>query len=564
MGIIKQLDSRIANMIAAGEVVERPASIVKELVENSIDAGATTITVEIEEFGMKLIKITDDGVGMDKADLEMAFYRHATSKIASESDLQSIQSLGFRGEAVPAIASVSKMRMASRQEGKDGFEVIFEGGHFIGSGPTSVNKGTVVEVSSLFYNTPARFKYIKSERSETLAITEVFERLAISNPTIRLELIIDGKSIRKTVGQNEPYAIVSSIYGPQMANNLTTFTIEQQKIKIEFILLSHHYTRTNRRDINVFINDRYVTNFLLRDAVIRGFSGQIMTGRFPIAIVKVEMDESLVDVNVHPQKLEVKMVNEYFLADLIERSIKSKLFEKAHPIQQTQSKPVVFKDNEKQSETYLQEQLDLTFFEQEIEEIRKEDLPKLPSLDYIGILGGTYLLFQNQEGLYLIDQHAAAERIRYEYYYEKLGKLDGTKKQLLIPYELEISQKELELVSKHLDDFSKLGFMFDNDLNLIATPSWLRDQEFNDAIIYLLEQFGLNKEISLADYRDNMAKSISCKGAIKANEYISRDEVLKLVEDLSLTKFPYTCPHGRPTIVLLNHYEIEKMFKRVV
>ncbi|NLG30971.1 MAG: DNA mismatch repair protein MutL, partial [Acholeplasmataceae bacterium] len=230
MGIIKPLDEKIANMIAAGEVVERPASIVKELIENSIDAKATTITVEILEFGMKLIKVTDDGVGMDKSDLKMAFYRHATSKIYSENDLLSIKSLGFRGEAIPAIASVSKTTIASRQAGKTGHEVIFEAGHFSHEGAASMNQGTVVTVENLFYNTPARFKYMKSERAEVLAITETFERLAITNPQIRMELIIDNKSIRKTFGQDDPYSIISSIYGAGLANNLTSFTVEQQKI----------------------------------------------------------------------------------------------------------------------------------------------------------------------------------------------------------------------------------------------------------------------------------------------------------------------------------------------
>lgn len=332
MGIIKPLEEKIANMIAAGEVVEKPASIVKELVENAIDAKASVITVEILEFGMKLIKVTDDGVGMDKSDLKMAFYRHATSKIYSENDLLSIKSLGFRGEAIPAIASVSEMTIASRQKDKTGHEVVFEAGHFVTEGSASINEGTVVMVENLFYNTPARFKYMKSERAEILAITETFERLAITNPKIRMELIIDNKTIRKTLGQDDPYAIITSIYGPSLTSNLTSFIIEQQKIKIEFILLSHQYTRNHKRDINVFINNRYIQNYLLREAVIKGFGGKIMTGRYPIAIIKVFMDESLVDVNVHPQKLEVKMVNEYFLADLIERSIKDKLTEKTHII----------------------------------------------------------------------------------------------------------------------------------------------------------------------------------------------------------------------------------------
>ena len=562
MGIIKPLDAKIANMIAAGEVVERPASIVKELVENSIDAQATSITVEIKGFGMSLIKVTDNGVGMDKADLKMAFYRHATSKIYEESDLHSINSLGFRGEAIPAIASVSKMTIASRQNGAIGHQITFEGGHYKSDGAASINEGTEVIVTNLFYNTPARFKYIKSERAEILAITETFERLAIVNPNIRFELIIDDKSIRKTLGQDDAYSIVSSIYGPNMANGLNSFKVEQQKIKIEFILLSHQFTRTNKRDISIFINNRYVQNYLLREAVIKGFAGKIMVGRYPIAIVKVNMDESLVDVNVHPQKLEVKMVNEYFLADLIERSVRSKINEATYGVIKD-SKPV-FKEQESNQEKYIHEQLDLTFFEEAINEIRSPESKKLPTMDYVGIVGGTYLLFQNEDGLYLMDQHAAAERIRYEYYYEKLSILDNKQKQLLIPYELEVTKTELELISKYKKELLKFGFSFDSNNHLISAPTWLRDDEFSDALIYLVTQLGLSREINMADYRDNLAKSISCKGSIKANKHLSRQEIDKLVSDLAKTKFPFTCPHGRPTITLLTHYEIEKMFKRVV
>ena len=561
MGIIKPLDEKIANMIAAGEVVERPASIVKELIENSIDAKATSITVEILEFGMKLIKVTDDGIGMDKSDLKMAFYRHATSKIYSEDDLLSINSLGFRGEAIPAIASVSKTTIASRQAGKTGHEVILEAGHFVSEGASSMNQGTVVTVENLFYNTPARFKYMKSERAEILAITETFERLAITNPHIRMELIIDNKSLRKTFGQDDPYSIVSSVYGAGLTNNLTSFSVEQQKIKIDFILLSHQFTRTNKRDINIFINNRYIQNYLLKEAVIKGFSGKIMTGRYPIAIVKIYMDESLVDVNVHPQKLEVKMVNEYFLSDLIERSIKEKLTSKPHVIP-TQSE-VTFPKRQEVRESYLQESFDLSFMEEELKQIEEHKV-KLPQFDYIGTLAGTYLLFQNQDGLYLLDQHAAEERVRYEYYHRKLGDIELVTTDLLIPYELELSTRELEQVETFKDKLFEFGFKFDSNNHLIGAPTWIRSDEYNEAVIYLIEQLSLNKKVSLSEYRDNMAKSMSCKASIKANHQLSTKEVLKLIEDLGNAEFPYTCPHGRPTLILLSHYDIEKLFKRVV
>jgi DNA mismatch repair protein MutL len=286
-----------------------------------------------------------------------------------------------------------------------------------------------------------------------------------------------------------------------------------------------------------------------------------MTGRYPIAIVKIYMDESLVDVNVHPQKLEVKMVNEYFLSDLIERSIKEKLTSKPHVIP-TQSE-VTFPKRQEVRESYLQESFDLSFMEEELKQIEEHKV-KLPQFDYIGTLAGTYLLFQNQDGLYLLDQHAAEERVRYEYYHRKLGDIELVTTDLLIPYELELSTRELEQVETFKDKLFEFGFKFDSNNHLIGAPTWIRSDEYNEAVIYLIEQLSLNKKVSLSEYRDNMAKSMSCKASIKANHQLSTKEVLKLIEDLGNAEFPYTCPHGRPTLILLSHYDIEKLFKRVV
>ena len=560
MKTIKQLPEKLANMIAAGEVVERPASIVKELIENSIDADAKEILIEIEEFGMRKIKVTDNGKGMSPEDLKMAFFRHATSKIESENDLRSIMSLGFRGEAIPAIASVSKVKMTSKEENNDGYEVLYEAGAFVSERTVSANRGTSVEVTQLFYNVPARLKYVKSERAELDQIILTVERLAMAYPEIRFTLIVDGKETRKTLGEPDPYSLISSLYGPQMTNNLMAFEVEKAKINIEFILLSHQYTRRHKRDINIFVNNRYIQNFLLKDAVVKGYSGKIMVNQYPIAIVKISLDEALVDVNVHPQKLEVKLVNEYFLADLIERSIKEKM-QQVNPKIVNPKLPKKFNLDDSNA-SYVQEELDLRFYD---EAKKDESQPKLPNLEYIGILGGTYLLFSNEEGLYLMDQHAAAERVRYELYYQKLGTPDKGVRELLIPMTPNISNLQIEALNTYKDKLEKYDFIIDDSGNLTGIPVWIYEDDVDGALNYLIDHFKKDHfEIDYSEFRDELAKSISCKGAIKANEYINREEVERLVEDLNKCMFPYTCPHGRPTIIQLTYYDIERLFKRVV
>lgn len=389
MPVIRQMDSRLANMIAAGEVVDRPASVIKELIENAIDAKSTQISVEVFDMGMSKMTVTDNGVGMDKIDAHMAFSRHATSKIKDEYDLSHIKTLGFRGEALAAIASVSKVTLKTRQEDQDGFMVVYEGGHFITDGVATLNKGTSVEVKDLFYNTPARFKYIKSDLAEKNMIVDIFDRLALAHPEIRFSLEMDGKKVKETYGNRDFHQLIDRIYGPKMTQGMITFKEIVQKIHIQGYLLSPSIARSRKKDISIFVNGRYIKNYALIQAVIDGYHSFMMVGKYPIALIHIEIDPSLLDCNVHPQKYEVKFVNEMILAYYIEGFVKQALLMSRHEIPETLSE--VRKEIEKEVYTPMQFEFQDVRETQTIEEERKI-YQKIPDMDYIGIFSGTYLI----------------------------------------------------------------------------------------------------------------------------------------------------------------------------
>ena len=561
MALIKQMDSRLANMIAAGEVVDRPSSIVKELVENAIDAKATSITIEIENVGMNKITVTDNGTGMDFADAHLAFERHATSKIKNEYDLSHISTLGFRGEALAAIQAVSKVSLKTKMEGQEGIEVIYHGGHFIEDKKATLNTGTVITVTDLFYNTPARFKYIKSEQAEKYAIIDIFDRLALANPDVRFKLIMDEKLVKETFGKHDFHQLIDQIYGSKMTKDMIVFNQTFQNIDITGYLVSPKITRSRKKDISVFVNHRYIKNYKLVQSVIDGYHGFLMTNKYPIALIHLTMDPQLLDVNVHPQKYEVKFVNELLLAYQIEQYIRDALEQKTHQI------PERYEEIKKvKQEAYEVQHLDFELNETETNEQPKHDgIPeqKIPSFDYIGIFSGTYLLFQNKDGLFLVDQHAAQERIRYEHYFEKLGNPKSHQRQLLIPYELDLTRSDLDILEQYQSVFKSFQFEFINQ-KITGLPTWLREKEIDLAIEEMITQLENHGKVDLKLLRDHLAKDISCKGSIKANQYISIQEVEQLMKDLRVCKNPYTCPHGRPTIIKLSHYDVERMFKRVV
>lgn len=559
---IALMDMALANLIAAGEVVERPASVVKELVENAIDASATNILVEINHIGLGSIIVTDNGTGMDKDDLHLSFLRHATSKVFSKSDLNQISTLGFRGEALPSIASVAKLEIQSRVKNQDGNYVKIENSKVIEAGSASMNVGTKVIVSELFYNTPARFKYLRSENAEKNAITDVFEKLALSHPGVSFKLVIDEKEVKSTLGNHSMQALIEHIFGRNTKDGMKHLETNIGKIKVDAYLIDPKYARSKRNDVNVFINHRYVKNYAISQSVIDGYNTFLMTNKFPIALIYLTIDPALVDVNVHPQKMEVKLANELLFTYALTPLVKSTLESGTMPIRETLE--------EVKKEIFKPELFDIFSLAKEttetvdtLNETPKTFEEKLPELDYIGTLAGTYLLFQNEEGLYLMDQHAAAERIRYEYYVNKVGETTTDRYQLLVPRTLLITKHDFDLIHQHELVLDHLGFTFLDDA-LTAHPSWLRDKEIDVAVESIVTQLADSQMIDVKVLRNQLAKDISCKGAIKANHQLSMNEINALVAGLKACLNPYTCPHGRPVMIKLSEHDIEKMFKRIV
>lgn len=561
---IKQLDNLLANMIAAGEVVDRPAAVLKELVENSIDAGSTKIVCEIEEAGIKLIKVTDNGVGILSSELGLALTRHATSKVSKASDLNKINTLGFRGEALPSIGSVSKIKISSKVKDADGRFVYYEKNQLIEEGNTAINTGTEVTVTNLFYETPARFKYLKSEYTERNLIIETFDKLALSKPEISFELIIDSKQVRKTYGNNNVNQVVESILGKGISHKLVSFSGEFSHIKINGYISKPDLTRSNRKQMHLYINNRSINNYYLQKAIIDGYNTLIMKNRFPVSIIYIDIDPSLVDVNIHPQKQQVRLANERQLSYQLEELVRKTLLNKPNnaPID-TKPKLVAETLQASFNDDFIQQSLEL------FDDINKTNIVSfepLPHFNYVAQIQNTYLMFTNEKGLYFIDQHAADERIRFEYYKDSTTK-NSVSKPLLVEYVLDLTNQEIAILNNTNNKkmITNLGFEFDNN-KVYAHPSWLRlteiDQAFNE-IIYKLESEN-NLIIEAKDLALQLSKDISCKAAIKANHRLSSKEVNYLIEQLRLAENPYSCPHGRPIMIHISFYEIEKWFKRVV
>lgn len=558
------MTEKLANMIAAGEVVDRPSSVVKELVENAIDAGASKIIIEIKQFGLELIKVTDNGSGMSLEDAKLAFLRHATSKISKEEDLSKIKTLGFRGEALAAISSVSNVTIVTKTSDSDGYKLLFEASKLIHQEKNAANVGTSISVSNLFYNVPARFKYIKSEFAEKQHILDLFDRLSLANPNIKMTLIYDGKQLKETYGNNHIPDTLAHIYGPSILQDLEIIDDHFQKIHIRLFLCSPSINKSKKKDIHIFINGRNIKNYMLQQSIIEGYHTLLMVNRFPVALLYLTIDPKLIDVNVHPQKYEVKMQNEQLLAFHIKSLIlnafkmqKQSIFSKVDE---------VIPGYNKEKETYKS----INIFEETIANngLFIEEAPvfetKLPVFDYIGQLAGTYLLFQNEEGLFLVDQHAAQERIRYEYYYQKLTNPIFESKNRLIAYSLSLTSSQKELINQYQDQIHSLGFDFNEDFAIIKEPVWLLESELDKAIDIILSSLEEKGKVSLADLRDQLAKDISCKGAIKANHKLNLHEVNQLMIDLNKCDNPYSCPHGRPVTIKVTFHDIERMFKRIV
>jgi DNA mismatch repair protein MutL len=647
MGKIQLLSEQIANQIAAGEVVERPSSVVKELVENSIDAGSSRIDITIEEGGLQLIRVSDNGSGMEAEDTELAFQRHATSKISTNKDLFSIRTLGFRGEALPSIASVSRLEcVTSSADNGLARKISIEGGKIRSIEETAASRGTEVTVKELFFNTPARLKYMKTIQTELGHVSDYIYRLALAHPQIAFSLKHNGNLLLQTLGNGDLVQVIAAIYGTAVGKQMLPLQAESLDYALGGYIARPEMTRANRGGISTIVNGRYVRNFALNQALMQAYHTLLPINRFPIAVVHIAMDPSLVDVNVHPSKLEVRFSKEAELTAFVETEVKRALGKQVLIPQG--AKPVVPKG------AYVQEQLELTrvsdpaeqpqqpaasehqqsemssmdglertpqpgrrtwshpvprvqetaspyrpssqqggparnfdsgrpkisFQQQRAAEsfmnqisasgrLEAPSLPEFPSLTPIGQMHGTYLVAQSPDGLFLIDQHAAHERIHYEYYYERFGNPTEASQELLVPITLEFTPSEAVIIAEKLALFEQSGVYLEafggNTFLVRSHPHWFPDGDEKSIIEDMCEwMLTERKAVDIAKLREKSAILCSCKASIKANQSLSTSEMETLLDRLAACRNPYTCPHGRPVVVSFSTHELEKMFKRVM
>lgn len=619
------LDEHVANQIAAGEVVERPASVVKELVENAIDAKSTVIEVEIEEGGLQSIRIVDNGSGMTKADCELAFQRHATSKIATGRDLFRIQTLGFRGEALPSIAAVSKMELlTSSDESGLGTRIVIEGGEIKKLEAASSRRGTDIRVKELFYNTPARLKYMKTIQTELSHISDYMYRLSLAHPNISFELRHNGKRLLQSPGNGDRLQVIAAIYGTVTARQMIPLHAEHPDYKMKGYLSRPELTRASRSGMSFIVNERYVRHYPLYRALMEAYHTLLPLNRYPIAAIELQMDPVLVDVNVHPAKLDVRFSKEKELLNFVQEQVRSALQQevlipevKRSPAPKTaivqeqldlqaesqQQLPVQSMAVQKEAQYSQKQEPDRTPRQKAVQgaAVRYHDNPNVvtrtreriseetyrrlyepttaaeppvdeknhffPKLYPIGQMKGTYILAQNEEGFYIIDQHAAHERIHYEYFYSQFGKPQDASQALLVPITLDLTSVEAALIEDKLHWFEQCGVYMEpfggTTYRVTAYPHWFPkgDEEgiIREMIEWVLEEKGA---IDVAKLREKASILCSCKASIKANQALNHQEIEVLLDRLRQCHTPYTCPHGRPIVVSFSNYELEKLFKR--
>lgn len=622
MAKIHELPVLLADQIAAGEVVERPASVVKELVENAVDANSTEINVNVESAGLKVIQVIDNGDGIAGDDVQTAFLRHATSKIAEQRDLFRVKTLGFRGEALPSINSVSDLTIET-STGDVGTQLQFKGGKLVSQGIAAPRKGTTVTVNQLFYNTPARLKYLKSPGTELSQITDVINRLAISYPQISFSFTSDGRELLRTAGRGQVDAVLGAIYGQKNLNKLVPITKENLEIQVTGYTSLPELTRASRKYMSLILNGRYIRNYQLSRAIVDGYGSKLMVGRYPISVINITVDPALVDVNVHPTKQEVRISNEQEIMTLISQAVDAAIspqvrIPQADPVpnlSQVISRPksIVAESSKLPTNTAPmlkatdptavvepiiitnKAELDLPTIQRFDEQVAKmtasnnevEEQPvapiskpeelelfseetkdtKFPELRYIGQLHGTYLLTENQNGLYLVDQHAAQERVNYEYYRKAIGEVSDDQQRLMVPIVLDYSTSDFLLISERLDLLANLGIHLEefgqNSFILREHPTWFKAGQEEDTVREMIDWILTDHHISVAAYREKTAIMMSCKRAIKANHHLDDQQAKALLERLPECENPYNCPHGRPVLVEITTTEIEKMFKRI-
>ncbi|MDF7636754.1 DNA mismatch repair endonuclease MutL [Leuconostocaceae bacterium ESL0958] len=664
MAKIHELSTLLANQIAAGEVIERPASVIKELVENAIDAGASQVEIVVERAGLDLMKVVDNGQGIAAEDVPLAFVRHATSKITDRHDLFQVQTLGFRGEALPSIAAVAEVSLQSRAAGAaSGYFYQIQGGQVLAENPGPGRFGTTVAVRHLFYNTPARLKYLKKPATELAAIVDAVNHLALANPAVALTLTHNGKPLLKTAGNGRQRQVLATIYGRELAQKLLAFEGSSDHFAVSGLLSLPEQTRASRSYLSVFVNHRFVKNFSVSNAVIKGYGSKLMVGRFPIGVINISLDPLLVDVNVHPQKAEIRLTAQEELTDLLTTVVAERLAEEnlipdalanlqaatapakkapaaeaattspnddwaqdlaalpAIPVAAdrlceihqrsaladekvqafqaryqeegllpifatTAATPAVADRLAEEQVSYESVPRDRVLSEETTATVRTNspqpkaaaisldlddhagsDESTFPRLDYIGQMHGTFLFAQSDDKLYLIDQHAAQERLNYEYFRKAVGEVSQDQQQLLTPITLTYANADLVKLRDRASVLQALGIdLQDFGANTVAVyehPTWMKAAQAKDTIQEMVDWVLQEGQLTVAEFREKTAIMMSCKRAIKANWHLSDEQAKALLADLSQAQNPYNCPHGRPVLISFTLGEMEKMFKRI-
>ena len=602
---IRVLSEELANQIAAGEVVERPASVVKELLENSIDAGATLIRIDIEGGGKKKIRIMDNGMGMLPEECRIAFSRHATSKISDFSDLETIHSLGFRGEALPSIASVAKVRCTSaRSENQGGKLIVVEGGELIEEKDFACPQGTTIEVAQLFYITPARSKFLKGDSTEFSHITQVVTQQALAYPSIQFQLTHNGREVIQTLPSDQIHYRIAELFGTELAKSLVQVKSSSGDYRLEGYVSNPVFTRSNRSAQYCFINGRFVRDKVVLHATQQGYSHLLPKGQHPALFLYLNMDPKLLDVNVHPSKAEVRFAFQQDVHQFISRSIREALEKNLQspveglqpvyediPIKTNYEKPFYREDSSwvnKSEEVAAFKQGDLSEalrnmtsshgFHSKIssspQQVMGFDKAPIPvsnliysEFEPLGQLNSSFIIMQGEKGLLVIDQHVAHERILYERFRESAKEKKIEVQNLLFPLTVEFSPAETELLIFHLDRLKQLGLELEtfgkNEFLLRSVPAILKNIDNEKLLrdtIELLPKDG-DENILHEKYEDVLIM-MSCRNAIKVNHPLNLDQIRKLISDLEQTSMPFTCPHGRPISLLFGMDDILKKFLR--
>ena len=599
MANIRVMSDLLANKIAAGEVVERCLSVVKELVENSVDAKSDEIKIELIESGLRSIKVIDNGSGMDKDDAVLAFQRHATSKLYSEDDLFSISSLGFRGEALPSIASVSEVELKTSSNGV-GTYVHIKGGNIIEVKESDLAKGTSFTITNLFYNTPARLKHLSSSYAELANIVEYVHKMALSYPNIKFILVNDGRELFNTSGDGNLLKVINAIYGINVVKKMIKIDNKNNDYEISGYISLPEVNRSSKNYISTLVNGRVVKNYQLSKIINESYSTFKEDTRYPIVVINIKTDPSLLDVNIHPSKLDIKFSNMDELIKLIQTTIINTLKDKllipkievpTNDKVETKYENMSLDLNRTVSEedtAYTSKLSDLVNFNNQdsIEDLSsitdenellnkitevesQEENKKLPELYPIGLALGTYIVCQNELGVYLIDQHAAKERINYEIVLYNLSHPNSNVMTPLIPINIELPLNEYLIIKQNIEILNKINIQVEefgsSSFRVISHPTWINKGFEVQTIKHIFEMIVRDeKNFSLERFIDNVAKMVSCKMSIKGNTRINIEEMESLINDLRKCNNPFNCPHGRPTIIHFTIYELEKMFKRSI